>query len=150
MAVAFLTTPFLDGKIYAATLAGKRASMRLAMNTGSLGDTSSVAAWDAVQLSGNGYAAYEWTIPAGSFNNTTGRFQAPSQLCEFTASANGAGLTWNSVYIVLGTIANNVTTWETTAPSFLLSIGSNATLLAGSTPKSYALTLYADGFTLES
>lgn len=149
MAVAWTATPFLDEQLFANTFAGKRASMRLCVNPGSLGVTSTRAQWEAVELTGNGYARYEWTIPSGSFNSTTNRWQAPPQLCEFTASSGGSGLTWNTAIIVLGTFANNVFTPQS-GVSFLLTEPSNRTILAGAPPSSYQVTIHTDGFTVTS
>lgn len=149
MAVAWTVTPFLDEQLFTNTFAGKRASMRLCNNPGSLDVTSTRTQWEAVELSGNGYARYEWTIPAGSFNSTTQRWEAPPQLCEFSASAGGAGLTWNSAVIVLGTLSNNVFSPQS-GISFLLSEPSNQTILAGASPRSYQVTLFTNGFTVTS
>lgn len=149
MAVAFTATPFLDGQLFANTFAGKRASMRLCNNPGSLGVSSTPTEWEAVELSGNGYARYEWTIPAGSYNATTNRWEAAPQLCEFTATAGGAGLTWNTVVIVLGTYANNIFTPQS-GVSFLLNEPSNRIIQAGAPPGSYQITIHTDGFTVTS
>lgn len=142
----FTQTPFMDGQIFANNFAGKRARLCLALNTGSLSEASTTAQWDAAEINGNGYARVEWTIPSGSFNATTARFEAPSQLASFLASANGAGLTWNTAYIVLGTIANNVTTWQT-GISYLYA---QSVAVAPGQPKSYHVTFFADGITVSS
>lgn len=149
MAAAWTVTPFLDEQIFTNTLAGKRASMRLCVNTGSLGVSSTRAQWEAAELSGNGYARYEWTIPAGSYNSTTQRWEAPAQLCEFSAAAGGAGLTWNTAIIVLGTVVNNAFSPQS-GVSFILSEPSNRTLLAGASPGSYQVTIFSNGFLVTS
>lgn len=146
---AFVMTPYQDGLTYAATFAGKALKACLAVNPGSLTDTSTVAQWDAAKLSGNGYADFTWTAPAGSFNSTTGRFEASSQLASFTAAAGGAGLTWNAVYLVAGSISGGVTTWETTAPRAILLLGSSFVLPAGKA-YGYTINIFADGFTVTS
>ncbi len=149
MAQAVQISPFMDEKIYISVLAGKKARMCLAVNGGSLSLTSTTAQWDAAELSGNGYARHEWTIPAGSSNATTGRFEAASELCEFSASQNGQGLEWNTAYIVLGTISGNTVTWDTGIFGIIVE-ASNVIILPGATPKSYALSLFANGFAVTS
>ena len=149
MAQAVQITPFTDEKIYNNIFAGKRARMCLAVNPGSLGIASTTAQWDAVELSGNGYARHEWTAPSGSYNNTTGRFEAPGQLCEFSASANGQGLTWNTAYIVLGTISNNITTWDTGVFGIIVE-ASSVIVLPGAPPMSYDLDYFTNGFEVTS
>lgn len=138
-------TPYEAERLYAGNYAGKRARLCLANTTsGSPGISSTTAQWDAVELSGNGYTRYEWTIPAGSYNNTTERFQAPSQVCQFNASSGGAGLSWNAVYLVIGTISSGVTTWNT-GVSFVLTESPNAVLSPGEA-RSYDVILFTDGF----
>lgn len=149
MAQAWTVTPYLDEQLFANTFANKRASMRLCVNPGSLGVTSTRTQWEAVELSGNGYARYEWTIPSGSFNATTERWEAPPQLCEFSASAGGSGLTWNTAIIVLGTVSNGSFIPQS-GVSFILPEPSNRTLLAGAAPGSYQVTIFTNGFLVTS
>jgi hypothetical protein len=146
MADPFITTPFAEGKFYEETYLGKRARMCLAVNSGSLSVSSTTAQWDAAELSGNGYARVEWTIPAGSYNSTTGRFQAPVQQCEFLATAGGQGLTSNTIYIVLGTVSNNVTTWQTGVHAIL----ETSLAIVPNNGKKIDLTLFTNGFNVTS
>lgn len=149
MSVAWAVTPHCEERLFADRFAGKRASMRLCVNPGSLTTSSTRTQWEAVELSGNGYARYEWTIPAGSYNATAGRWEAPPQLCEFSASSGGNGLTWNTAVIVLGTYVSNVFAPES-GVSFILSEGSNQTILAGATPRSYQVIICTDGLSVTS
>jgi len=144
MAAAMIQTPYEAGRLFASSYSGKVARLCLAVNSGSLGINSNTAAWDAVERSGNGYARVEWTIPAGSYNSTTERYEAPPRVCQFTAT--GSALSWNSVYLVLGNSVDGVTTWNT-GVSFLLTESPSITLSAG-TSTAYNLTLYSDGFLL--
>lgn len=149
---AFVMTPYQDGLTYAGTIAGKALKLCLALSNGSLTESSTVAQWDALKLSGaggTGYADFTWTAPAGSFNATTGRFEAPEQLATFAATAGNAGLTWNAVYLVAGTINGGTTTWETIAPRAILLLGSNYVLPAGKS-YGYLVKLFADGFAVTS
>lgn len=144
-------TPYEDGRLWAANYSGKRASVRLALNTtGSTALTvnSTTAEWDAIELSGNGYARFEWTLPVGSFNTTTNRYEAPTQLCQFQASSGGTGLTWNTAYLVIGTISGSTTTWNT-GVSFIRVENPNIVLYPGE-PRGYLVTLFTDGFLVTS
>ena len=145
MPAAMLQTPYEAGRIFAGDYAGKKARLCLATTTGgSPGLTSNTAAWDAVERSGNGYARCEWTIPAGSFNNTTERFEAGSQSCLFTAS--GSALTWSAAYLVIGTISGGTVTWGT-GVSFVLTESPSISLAAGAS-RIYTVQLFTDGFTV--
>jgi hypothetical protein len=144
---AMLQTPFEAARLFAGDYAGKKARLCLAAtSSGSPGLTSNTAAWDAVELSGNGYARCEWTIPTGSFNSSTDRFEAGSQSCQFLATGGGAGLSWNAAYLVIGTISGASVTWNT-GVSFVLGESSLATLAAGSS-RTYTVNLFTDGFTV--
>ena len=145
MPAAMLQTPYEAEGLFALRYAGKKARLCLATTTGgSPGLTSNTAAWDAVERSGNGYARCEWTIPAGSFNNTTERFEAGSQSCLFTAS--GSALTWNAAYLVIGTISGSTVTWGA-GVSFVLTESPSISLAAG-TSRIYTVQLFTDGFTV--
>jgi hypothetical protein len=138
-----IQTPYEAGRLFASDYAGKKARLCLATTTsGSPGINSTTAQWDAVELSGNGYARYEWTIPTGSYNATTERWEAPSQVASFLAT--GAGLSWNAAYLVIGTISGSTVTYST-GVSFILNESSAVTLAAGST-RGYNILLFSDGF----
>jgi hypothetical protein len=145
MPAAMLQTPYEAERLFAGDYAGKKARLCLATTTsGSPNLSSNTAAWDAVERSGNGYARCEWTIPTGSFNSTTDRFEAGSQSCVFTAS--GSALTWNAAYLVIGTISGGVTTWGT-GVSFVLTESPSISLAAGAS-RIYTVQLFTDGFTV--
>jgi len=141
-----LQTPYEAGRMFANDYAGKRVRLCLANNTSGLGMTSTTAQWDAAELSGNGYARYEWTVPSGAYNSTTERFEAPNVLATFQASGGGAGLSWNTAYLVIGTISGGVTTWGT-GVSYIL-VESPTVALAPGEPRGYNVLLYTDGFTV--
>ena len=145
MPAAMLQTPYEAERLYVGDYAGKKARLCLATTTsGSPNLNSNTAAWDAVERSGNGYARCEWTIPAGSFNSTTDRFEAGSQPCTFTAS--GSALTWNAAYLVIGTISGSSVTWGT-GVSFVLTESPSISLAAGAS-RIYTVQLFTDGFTV--
>ena len=143
---AMIQTPYEAGRIFAGNYAGKKA--RLCLATATTQDLESTTAqWDAVEKSGNGYARCEWTIPNGAYNATTERFEADSQSCQFVASSGGAGLSWNSAYLVIGAIeGGGAVTWNT-GVSFVLTEDPVVTLGAG-TSRNYTVLLFADGFTV--
>jgi hypothetical protein len=144
MAAAMIQTPYEAGRLFG-SYEGLRARLCLATTTsGSPGVNSTTAQWDATELSGNGYARFEWTLPGGAYNSTTERFEAAAQLCTFTASSGGAGLTWNAAYLVLGTISGGVTTWGT-GVSYVLTHSPSITLPAA-TSRGYNVSLFTDGF----
>lgn len=81
-----------------------------------------VATWDGIKVSGNGYADFRAVLGTGSYDPSDGRYEMPYIDAEF--SATGAGFAYNSIYIVLGTftsknlstvaVASNVVTLTTT------------------------------------
>jgi hypothetical protein len=139
MPAAMIQTPYEAGRLFANAYEGKAARLCLANTTaGSPGLNSTIAQWDAVELTGNGYARYEWTIPAGSYNNTTERWEAAAELSTFTAAAGGAGLSWNAAYLAIDFMDG---------VSFVLNETSTVTLAAGQT-RGYSVLLFSDGFLL--
>lgn len=140
MASPMQISPGELGRIWAAAYQGKTARLCLALNTGGLTKSATTAQWDALELSGNGYARVTWTLPAGSFDATADRFQPPKQLCSFTAAANGAGLTYDTVYLVIGSGATP--TWESSIYG-LFTESPNIALAPGA-PRSYRVQLFTD------
>lgn len=80
-----------EGKSYRVSLGYK--------NTASLTSESTTAAWDAVKLSGNGYADVTGTIATGSYDATDQRYEMPQISAEFAAS--GGSLTYDTLYVVI-------------------------------------------------
>lgn len=68
-------------------------------NTTGLTSESTTAEWDAVKLSGNGYADVTGTIGVGSYDATDARYEMPQISAEFSAS--GGTLTYDTVYVVV-------------------------------------------------
>lgn len=87
-------------RVAAASYEGLPYRICLALN-GATGLTvnSTVAQWDAKELSGNGYARVEGFIGTGSWDGTDLRFELPQIDAEFTAS--GGTLTYDTVYTVI-------------------------------------------------
>lgn len=70
-----------------AALQGKAYTIFLATNSGSLTSESTFAAWDAVKVTGSGYAAVTGTLGTGSYNATTARWELPSVTATFTCTS---------------------------------------------------------------
>lgn len=101
-------------------------------NTAGLTAESTTAAWDAVKLSGNGYADVTGTIAAGSYNTTTQRYEMPQLEATFTAS--GGSLTYDTVYVVI----------DSYTQVHSISVESPAITLADGSSVLYRITLAAD------
>lgn len=87
-------------RLAAAAYEGKSYRVSLGYNnTTGLTSESTTAAWDAVKLSGNGYADVTGTIATGAYDTTDARYEMPQIQAEFTAS--GGTLTYDTVYVVI-------------------------------------------------
>lgn len=72
----------------------------LAFNgTSGLTANSTIAAWDGVELSGNGYARVEGFIEQGEWDETNLRYAMPQIVAEFEATSGS--LTYDTVYVVI-------------------------------------------------
>ena len=60
---------------------------------------STVANWQSVEKSGNGYARYSQVIAAGSYDATDGRYEIPNIDAAFTAT--GAGYSYDRIIIYI-------------------------------------------------
>lgn len=76
-------------RVAAAAYVGSIAKVMLCNNgvNGYTADTS-LALWQAVELSGNGYVRYTETISVGSYNSVTGVYVLPNIDAEFTSTVN--------------------------------------------------------------
>lgn len=87
-------------RVGATSYEGKTYRISLAYNdTNGLTANSTVAAWDALKLSGNGYADATGTIATGSYNATTARYELPQIAVTFTAS--GGNWVYDTLYVVI-------------------------------------------------
>jgi hypothetical protein len=94
---------------------------------------STVANWQSVEKSGNGYARYSsGTIPVGAYDATTGTYKLPDIDAAFTAT--GAGYSYDRVVLYIS--------GETYIHS-LIAEDPNITLSAGQT-QTYRLSLRQD------
>lgn len=60
---------------------------------------STVANWQTVEQSGNGYVRFSQVIAAGAYNSTSGRYELPVIDAEFTAT--GVGYTYDTIVVYI-------------------------------------------------
>lgn len=94
--------------------------------------SSTVANWQSVEKSGNGYVRASNVIGTGSYNGTTARYELPSYDAEFTATSTGYSYDRVVVYIDGATYPHSVLTEDP-----------NIVLLAGQT-QTYRISLNTD------
>lgn len=92
-------------------------------NTGYTAE-STVANWQSVEMSGNGYSRYSTAIGTGSYDSGTGTYKLPDINAAFSAS--GVGYTYDRVvlYIDGETYIHSILT---EAPAVVLSPGQTQT-----------------------
>jgi len=93
---------------------------------------STVANWQSVEKSGNGYVRYSTTIGTGAYDATTGTYKLPDIDAAFTAS--GAGYSYDRIVLYID--------GETFIHS-LITEDPNITLSAGQT-QTYRLSIRTD------
>lgn len=93
---------------------------------------STVANWQSVEKSGNGYVRYSTTIGTGTYSATNGRYELPAINAAFTAT--GAGYSYDRVVLYID---------GATYPHSVLIEDPNITLAAGQT-QTYQLSLNTD------
>lgn len=132
MAVSLTIAPEELKRQAAAVFEGKTYKVFLVNNTGGLTVASDTAAWEALELTGNGYAAVTGNVGVGAYNTTSARYELPAITATFTAA--GGSLTYNTVCVVVD------------GATFLHSIAvENPTIaLADGQSKTYTLTLAQD------
>lgn len=114
-----------------AVFEGKNYKLFLATK-GALTAESTTAAWEAVEVTGNGYAAVTGSVGVGAWSTVNGRYELPSINGTFTAT--GAGFTYDTICLVIDGSAN----------LHSINVEAPAITLAGGQSKSYTLTLAQD------
>jgi hypothetical protein len=93
---------------------------------------STVANWQSVEVSGNGYVRYSEVISTGSYSGSAGAYVLPIIDAEFTST--GAGYNYDTVVIYID---------GATYPHSVLTEDPNIVLLGGQT-QTYRITLTQD------
>ena len=103
-------------------------------NVGTSGYTaqSTVANWQSIEQSGNGYVRFSQVIPAGSYDVTDARYEIPAIDAAFTAT--GAGYSFDRIVIYID---------SATYVHSIISEAPNITLAAGQT-QTYRINLSTD------
>lgn len=109
MALTTALSPAEMGRVAAAMYEGQTVRVSLA-SVGTTGFTVSdtVANWDTVKLSGNGYADHIATVATGAYDPSDGRYEmgataGANTYVEASFSASGGSLTFDRIYVVIGT-----------------------------------------------
>lgn len=120
-------------RVAALAYEGKTLKVLLA-SVGATGYTaqSTVANWQSVEVSGNGYVRYSALIGTGSYSGTAGAYLLPTIDAAFTAT--GAGYSYDRVVLYID---------GATYPHSVITENPNITLLAGQT-QTYRLNLQQD------
>lgn len=85
---------------------------------------STVANWQSVELSGNGYSRYSITISTGSYDTGTASYKLPNINAAFTAS--GVGFTYDRVVLYIDG-ETYIHSLITESPAIILSPGQTQT-----------------------
>lgn len=93
---------------------------------------STVANWQSVEKSGNGYVRYSQAITTGTYDSTDGRYELPLIDAEFTAS--GAGYSYDRIVLYIDGQAY---------PHSVITESPEITLIAGQS-QTYRLQLNTD------
>lgn len=119
-------------RVAALAYEGETLKVMLCTNSGSLTAQSTVAAWQAVEQSGNGYVRYSEVVGTGAWNGTAAAYVMPDIDAAFTAT--GAGYSFDTVVLYID---------GATYPHSIIVESPNITLSAGQT-QTYRLSLRQD------
>lgn len=101
MALAATTAQRELARVAGVAYENRRIRVSLANGTG-LTAESDRTSWDAIKISGNGYADFTQVLTTGVWNPSTTRHELPAVNAIFTGA--GAGFTATHFYAVLGTL----------------------------------------------
>lgn len=131
MALSVSVSPNEYARVAVAAYEGLAIRVSLAsVGTSGFTSSSSVADWDSVKLSGNGYLDVTTTVATGGYDSTDGRYELGSEAgantyVDATFTASGGSLEYDRVYVVLGTDDLHSVLIE--SPAATLSSGSQIT-----------------------
>lgn len=131
MALTTTISPKEFERIAQSAYEGKRIRVSLAkVTTQNFTSTSTVANWDTIKISGNGYEDFFDNIEVGAYDSTDARYEmggavGANTYIDALFNASGSGYDFNRVYIVIGTpsvvnisntaLASNVATITTSS-----------------------------------
>lgn len=149
MALTITVSPKEMERIAGLAYEGKRVRVSLAnLSSQTYTETSTVANWDTIKLSGNGYSDFTQVIATGAYDSTDGRYEmggttGANTYIEAIYTASGSGFTYNRIYVVIGT-SDGVGGWtEQLYLHSLLTENPSITIPAGTTIK-YKIQLAVD------
>lgn len=119
-------------RVAALAYEGETLKVMLCTNSGSLTAQSTVANWQSVEKSGNGYVRYSEVVGTGAWNGTAAAYVMPDIDAAFTAT--GAGYSYDTVVLYID---------GATYPHSIIVESPNITLSAGQT-QTYRLSLRQD------
>ena len=132
MTLTTAISPAEMGRVAAAVYEGQSVRVSLA-SVGATGFTvsSTVANWDTVKLSGNGYADHTDTVATGAYDATDGRYEmgasaGANTYIDASFSASGGSLTYDRVYVVIGS-STYLHSLLTESPAVTLADGESVT-----------------------
>lgn len=121
-------------RVAALSYEGKTVSVMLcAVGVSGFTSNSTVAQWETVEISGNGYARFTTTTGTGAYSTTDGRYNLPSFVAGFTATT-GAGYIFDTCVIIIGGVLY---------PHSVITESPEISLLPGQS-YSYRITLASD------
>jgi hypothetical protein len=135
-------------RVAAAAYEGKRIRVSLAaVGTSGFTKESTRTSWDSVKLSGNGYADYTEVVATGVYDNTDGRLEMGGEdndpYIQATFTADGGTLTYDRIYVVIGTDDGD-DGWDEENTLHSLLIESPAITLASGMTSTYRLQLFVN------
>lgn len=119
-------------RVAALAYEGETLKVMLCTNSGSLTAQSTVANWQSVEKSGNGYVRYSEVVGTGAWNGTAAAYVMPDIDAAFTAT--GAGYSYDTVVLYID---------GATYPHSIIVESPNITLSVGQT-QTYRLSLRQD------
>ncbi len=126
---------------------GKRVRVSLA-NVGVTGFTaeSTTTDWDSVKVSGSGYVDFTDVVEAGAFDGSDSRYEmggtgGANTYLYATFTPSGGSLTYDTVYVVLGT-DDGLGGWTEEARVHSILVESPAVTLAPDVPVTYRIQLF--------
>jgi hypothetical protein len=126
---------------------GKRVRVSLA-NVGLTGFTaeSTTADWDSVKVSGSGYVDFTDVVEIGAFDGTDSRYEmggsgGANTYIYAMFTPNGGSITYDTVYVVLGT-SDGLGGWTEETQVHSILVESPAVTLAPDVPVTYRIQLF--------